>query len=276
MIVVNIKGGLGNQMFQYALARKLQIIYPNEVVNINLEYFANTKSDEIVSTFPMDLNFFNIKNFDQTSFNFRFQKPIYKLLGYYYFEKYDIRFKNYILDKKIGYFDGYWQSEKYFLEIKDQLKNEFQLKNEMWDEHSLTLLDKIRSSKSVSIHIRRGDYVKLGYNDTCGLKYYQEAINIINLKIKDPHFFIFSNDIEWVKNNLKLKTLKTYVEYTTEAQANKELLLMSSCQYNIISNSTFSWWAAWLNDYSEKIVISPKDWIVGLKQNILVDSWIKI
>ncbi|HMP30951.1 MAG TPA: alpha-1,2-fucosyltransferase, partial [Saprospiraceae bacterium] len=102
---------------------------------------------------------------------------------------------------KSGYFDGYWQSEKYFLEIRDLLKTEFQLKNELWDVQSLSLLEKIRSCNSVSIHIRRGDYVQLGYTNTCGLQYYQKAIEIINLKIRDPHYFIFSNDIEWAKNN---------------------------------------------------------------------------
>jgi hypothetical protein len=276
MIIINIKGGLGNQMFQYALARKFQVTYPEERVLINTEYFKSKPKDQNISTFPLDINYFQIKNFEVANSFVGIQRRYYKLRDLFYSEKTDLRYKEQILLNKNGYFDGYWQSENYFKDIKYELQNEFQLKDNYWDDISLKLMEEIKTKNSVSIHIRRGDYINLGYDKACNQEYYKDAINIILERIDNPHFFIFSNDLDWVKKNIKIPSEKTYVNNTTNAQATKELILMSNCKNNIIANSTFSWWAAWLNANSEKVVISPKTWIEGLKQSIEVETWVNI
>jgi len=180
------------------------------------------------------------------------------------------------------YFEGYWQSEKYFLNYREDLLEEFTLKKELHPK-SKEYENKIREVQSVSLHIRRGDYVTNTHTNsvhgTCSLQYYRDAVKEIEIKVEDPHFFIFSDDLAWVKENLDFIDNVAFVELDKEIPDHEEMVLMSLCKHNIIANSSFSWWSAWLNQNDKKIVIAPKKWFNDQTINtedLIPNTWIKI
>ena len=187
------------------------------------------------------------------------------------------------IKRKIGFNqEGLYQSEEYFNNIKDVIKKEFTLKNPLGNEAGASEKEMNNSLFPISLHIRRGDYVKnkivreiLG---TLPLEYYKQAINFVTKNIKNPTFFIFSDDIEWAKENLKT-SLPTVFVSKQGIKDYEELILMSKCKHNIIANSSFSWWGAWLNQNSDKIVIAPKQWFVDKtvdEANILPEGWVAL
>jgi hypothetical protein len=144
---------------------------------------------------------------------------------------------------------------------------------------NLTVRDKILSSNSVSIHVRRGDYLQL-INErllVCDSHYYERAIDEIARRIENPCFFIFSDDIEWCKIQFSYLPEKTFIDWNRNFNSYKDMHLMSLCKYNIIANSSFSWWAAWLNNYPQKIVIAPRLWFNDRQDlSYVPPSWIKV
>jgi hypothetical protein len=179
------------------------------------------------------------------------------------------------------YLEGHWPSEKYFLDIEHIIRQEFTLKSEM-DTYHQDMKKQIESGESVSIHIRRGDYVMNPLTNqvhgTCSLDYYNNAIGIITNKIPNPHFFIFSDDPEWVHENFKIPYTTTIMRGNDQKDY-EDLILMSSCKNHIIANSSFSWWGAWLNPRKDKMVISPAKWYQGADydtRDLLPGSWITI
>lgn len=260
MKTIKIKGGLGNQLFQYAYGRKL--INDNELVNFDTSFFEQNKKD---TSRPFLLKKFNISN--SVIFVNKKENYLKKILGKIY--------------SKISGNYGFFQSEKYFKNIESIIKKEFTLKD------SLSLIAQsfanqiIQNPNSVSIHIRRGDYVSNPsankHHGICDLEYYRKAILKIKKSVESPLYFIFSDDIEWVKENLKIDNA-TYVS-NPQIQDYEELILMSKCNHHIIANSSFSWWGAWLNPNSDKIVIAPRQWTVNKSSdqlNILPKTWIQI
>jgi hypothetical protein len=190
--------------------------------------------------------------------------------------------KNILNLKGSIYLDGYWQSPKYFADIEDIIRKEFTLKNFL-GEKATEWKNKIsQSSVPTSLHIRRGDYI---YNKktnlhhgNCSLNYYQEAVKSLEQRFsKDLVFFIFSDDIEWAKENLRLN-FPTYFVSDREIKDYEELMLMSYCKNNIIANSSFSWWGAWLNNKKDKIVIYPQKWFNdgNNTKDLIPESWIKL
>jgi hypothetical protein len=271
MVVIKVIGGLGNQLFQYALGRAIEI---------KLGY--NVKFD------IGDFETYKLRNFELDKFNTKFElsskfenillgniisKSIYKIhslfpsyisissLNYYLESEFTFVNNLFEIPENI-YLSGYWQSEKYFSEIKSILIDELILKNQPSEENSKYLL-KITNSNSISIHIRRGDYIEdISANNIhgfCGLDYYNKSISIIESQIEDPTFFVFSDDIYWAKNNIKTKFNIYFVDINND-KPEEDLRLMSNCKHNIIANSSFSWWAAWLNQNEDKLIISPKNW----------------
>lgn len=179
-----------------------------------------------------------------------------------------------------SYLEGFWQSEKHFINIENTVREEFKLKNPM-DIESKSLADKIANDNAISIHVRRGDYItntKLNkILQSLPSEYYEGAIKIITKKIGNPHFFIFSDDIKWAIENLKINYPVTYIPKSVmDCEA---LVLMSLCRHNIIANSSFSWWGAWLNKNNNKIVIAPQNWFTNSSKNtadLIPNSWIKV
>ena len=153
------------------------------------------------------------------------------------------------------YLEGYWQSDKYFQDVSTQLRREISLK--------ANGIAPIEDANAVSLHVRRGDYISNPvtnqFHGASSVTYYQAAIDYITQHISQPHFYIFSDDMEWVKQHLPLPQSVTYVS-NGQLHDYEELVLMSHCQHHIIANSSFSWWGAWLNPSDQKIVIAPKQW----------------
>jgi hypothetical protein len=176
------------------------------------------------------------------------------------------------------YLKGYWQTEKYFADIRNILLQDFSLKREI-NPNCQQFIQKITNCNSVSLHIRRGDYAENQnlnrIHGLCSLDYYQTSVNYLKKQIKEPHFFLFSDDPEWVKENLAIEDQTTIVSGNNFADY-EDLFLMSLCQHNIIANSSFSWWAAWLNRNSDKIVCTPKQWFAVKSRNtqdLIPSNW---
>ena len=168
------------------------------------------------------------------------------------------------------YLVGYWQSEKYFRSAALGIRADFTFKSSLANRNA-ELAEQIGQANAVSLHVRRGDYAKNPKTNAthglCSLDYYRAAIQYVSNRVEQPCFFIFSDDIAWVKDNLKIDFSCQYVDHNHGTKSYNDMHLMSLCQHHIIANSSFSWWGAWLNPSPEKIVIAPKKWFAN-KNNI--------
>lgn len=179
------------------------------------------------------------------------------------------------------FLSGYWQSEKYFLEIEAQIRSDFSFKLPFSDRNSETARE-ISKSNSVSLHVRRNDFAKNSkinaIHGLCTLAYYSAAIQFIEEKIASPNFFVFSDDPAWVKSNLKINHPCVYVEHNQGLESYNDMRLMSLCRHNIIANSSFSWWGAWLNSNAEKIVVAPQRWFVNGNntEDLIPHTWVRL
>lgn len=298
MIITRLIGGLGNQMFQYAagrsLAHRLHTIlkldiswfkhYPNRFYALNkfniLEDFASPKENYTLSGKPQTISqklVPRVKNF--SSFTGRNSSD--KQQFFYYEPHFNFDPKFFTLSEKV-YLEGYWQSEKYFIDIEDIIRQELTIKNPLL-RNNLDLANQIQSCESVSLHIRRGDYVSdpktAKIHGVCSHEYYLSAIQRLSEHVKKPHLFIFSDDPNRSKNILHIPYHCTIIDHNDLEAAHEDLRLMSLCKYHIIANSSLSWWGAWLNPNSDKIVITPKRWFNsdGYKtKDLIPDGWIRI
>jgi len=284
MIIVNIFGGIGNQLFQYAAGRQLAEKHRTDL-KLDID---NYKTD---NRRQYSLHYFNIKeNFctagDKAIINGKttWQKLSNKAglsSRKIYTERGPGFNKNIIGAGDNVYLDGYWQSERYFKPIEKIIRAECRVK-ELPSAINKDFADKIGSVNAVSIHVRRGDFVTNketnAYHGVCSIDYYQQAIGQMIAMIKDPYFFVFSDDIEWTKVNI-LTGIHTveYIDHNTGVDF-EDLRLMYLCKHHIIANSSFSWWGAWLNDSTDKKVIAPVKWFQSqsVTSDIVPENWIKI
>ncbi|NDW18397.1 alpha-1,2-fucosyltransferase [Dysgonomonas sp. 216] len=294
MVSLLLTGGLGNQMFQYAAARALSIKL-NTDVSIDLYSFKKethaTYRRYELDIFAMSVEtkspVFNKMVYKAIPFLLRSEggKKIVKKLNVFHDLNhaaiaYDTEFEN--LSGNVLMM-GYFQNERYFDGIKDVLLSDFRFREELNDKNKSLAL-KIADTNSVSVHVRRGDYLTphVGNLNLLDKGYYSEAINTIKEKIINPEFVVFSDDIEWVRQNLDLPSGNvTFVDWNKGTDSYKDMQLMSLCKHNIIANSSFSWWGAWLNRNPEKMVVAPKQWYKVSDANLLIDgfipkSWSKI
>ncbi|MCC7400747.1 MAG: alpha-1,2-fucosyltransferase [Chitinophagaceae bacterium] len=290
---VSIYGGLGNQMFQYAFCvalnqkgKKSEIDFSNYLFYDYHHGFDLGRAFKIKLRFPYNvLNYFLIncepvyknkiiskvlRNFVKSDRSGKFKK---------YQEREEFKYDANVFELDSSRFVGVWQVESYFSEFCDMIRKEFTFKLPRDGVNSI-LKDKIRSCNSVGIHIRRGDYIderwKYTHNVLEGSNYYVNAVKIIDEKIWDPHYFVFSDDPEWVKANLKLLNA-TFVTHNKGKRSYLDMYLMSLCKHNIIANSTFSWWAAWLNNNENKIVIIPDHWLKNSETpGIYPTGWVRV
>lgn len=276
MIVVKLKGGLGNQMFQYAfgysLSRKLNKKLILDITHFNKASF-DTKRNFELGTYPIEFD-------GLISTKKIFSRILYKISAIKITEKnFSIdNFQHYKSSQKI-IVDGYWQSEDYFKEYSESIRNFFGGLISS-DISYIRFHDEIRKSISASIHVRRGDYVtniKASLvHEVCDLDYFRNAISIVEKNLPGTTFFVFTDDVEWVKNNFKGSKFRIVSEGNLSHF--EELSLMVRCQNNIISNSSFSWWAAWLNSDENKLVITPKKWFKDRNYpvDLIPPFWLKI
>lgn len=291
MIIVDVIGGLGNQMFQYAAGRALSLklrvplkldtrdfsgyrlhqgFELNRLFNCNAEIATNSDLAQV-------LGWQRAKLVQRV-----FRRPQLKNLRYKSFEVephfYYWSDINQLEDNKYLY--GYWQSEKYFIEFAENIREDFTFKLPFSDQNA-ELTEQISRVNAVSLHVRRGDYVsntKNSFIGVCSLEYYQKAIEHIKKQVDLPIFFVFSDDINWAKSNLVLDKTTTFVSHNKGSESYNDMRLMSLCKHNIIANSSFSWWGAWLNANPEKIVIAPKQWFANSTDvsDLLPKGWIKL
>lgn len=296
MRIVEFLGGLGNQMFQYVLFLKLQKLYKDDV-KMDIDYYIKADCHngfELDKIFNIQRNFSNSKeayyagknNVKAFSKNFilrLYYKWYYKWqLSKYAFSKattegVNVYFEE-VYDPRWQYYSGYWQNVGYFNGIEDKIKNAFRFPE--LDDKNKMLTKMMGETQSVSLHIRRGDYL-LAKNsflqNICTDEYYKNAIKYMEDHVENPHFFVFSNDIDWCKNSLCLPRV-TFVEGNEGVNSYKDMQLMSMCKNNIIANSSFSWWGAWLNDNKDKIICAPNKWY-SVKESVEGEcpkEWIRI
>jgi hypothetical protein len=292
--IVKFNGGLGNQMFQYAFAYALAKNF-NLRTTLDFSWFEDVKTHENVTSRQFELDVFNVEcdvatKEDLTKINRpEFKSKLKNILAKIFPQKFGVNYvsEKYVFcyDKKLVnspayyYYEGYFQNEKYFKHLRTELLNRFSLRVPL-DEKNQAVLNKILETNSVSLHVRRGDYVSLDFvnkfHGLCSLDYYQNAVEYIAKKVNNPHFFIFSDDIEWVIKNLKIDYPFTIVDFN-QNKGCFDMNLMKNCKHNIIANSSFSWWGAWLNNNPNKIVVAPKNWVaINRNCSIIPKNWIKI
>ncbi len=286
MIIVNLKGGLGNQMFQYAFGRTLSL--KNNTV-LKLDTSTLVRATEIgniprsfdISNFNLNAELANKLEVENIRYPFGLISKVQDLIKKKLLRQFNIVFdKNKLELKDNQYLDGFWQSPKYFEAIRDVLINDFTLKAPLSTE-AFAVAQAITKANSISIHIRRGDYINnqrvLNEYGICSIDYYKNALELINQKTSSPTYFVFSDDIKWAKANLPLPQDTVFIKDSNISTA-EELVLMSKCQHNIIANSSFSWWAAWLNQNPQKIVIAPTPWFDKVKydKNLIPSTWIQL
>lgn len=283
MIISNVFGGLGNQMFQYAAGRALSLKLQQpmcldygdwgaskhamhnglEIDQVfNLAAFTATRSD-VASVIGLQSNFYLRRLLKK-----RWMAPVRsrRLVVEPHFH-----FWPGLLElRESSYLIGFWQSEHYFKEAAAEIRDDFTFKaavspdNEGW-------LSKIKSARSVGLHIRRGDYISNPaanrFHGICSPAHYHRGLEYITQKLGTVELFVFSDDLNWVRQNIRFDCNTHYVDANTGKNSHLDMYLMSECAHNIIANSSFSWWAGWLNRNPNKIVIAPSPWFADASVN---------
>ncbi len=288
MIIIRLSGGLGNQMFQYAFAKSLSILHPEQSFSLDISSFQGTYRKYDLQHFCVDIPIADNKNKAQLldkekTFLNKFREkysPYYKKIKveeqYYHFDKKLLEVKQNAL------INGYFQSEKYFKVCEKEIRENFQFRKNPLGDNSDMLATIQNTANAVSIHIRRGDFVGNSLHPLQSEFFFKESISILQAKASNLHLFLFSNDVAWVKEYLHFDVPYTIVDINNEENGFEDLRLMSCCQHHIIANSSFSWWGAWLNPNPNKIVVAPAKWVDSQSvyyqnlDDIIPESWIKI
>ncbi|MGX9519201.1 alpha-1,2-fucosyltransferase [Vibrio mediterranei] len=282
-ISIDLDGGLGNQLFQYAFAKALSYeldinvslsdsrLDKDQLRNLEVDKLVDFSIDDRLSLVSEPISF-------RDEIYYRLSKKLNKSIFGRYIES-DLVYKPYVLSPNFAYkYRGYWQAPKYFQSYRDEILQTISFNNINKDT-LLNLIAVDSSSKSVSVHVRRGDFVSNKaaaqvHGGVCNIDYYKRAVELVHEKYRDVKFFIFSDDrpwcereFSWLLNSVVVSDTKNHFE---------DMYLMSKCDANIIANSTFSWWAAYINR-SNDFVIAPKKWFANNREiNIYPDGWLLV
>ena len=288
MVITKLMGGLGNQLFQYAFGKHIAI-KNNRPLKFDLSFFKDNP------TRKYGLHHFSIAEAAATAAEIEqlkqqhfsklntYKRKLLKTKSHFVHEKGPLFNPEYFALQKDVYIDGYWQSEKYFADVAEAIRAELQF-SQAPSAANRQMLGQIAQNNAISMHIRRGDYINSehsGIHGVCAMSYYTAAVGTIVGKVANPVFYVFSDDMEWVKLNLGLLHPAVFVDINNNEMAYEDMRLMSNCKHHIIANSSFSWWGAWLNPRADKIVIAPKQWYNNAELNaeataITPDSWIRL
>jgi hypothetical protein len=293
MDVIVIFNGLGNQMSQYAF-------YLNKKrISKSTRFLFSKKSSKIHNGYELDNvfgipyrdNFLNrvlyltflAAGYKKSSFISKPLVGLLKILGISIVnENDDYNFKPEYLQPSRGikFYAGGWHSEKYFLEIKDEVRNTFQFNLKNIGAENLKILKQLKNPNSVSVHVRRGDFLdsnnfsKLGA--VCTLNYFVVAIEKMKTLVDQPHFFFFTNDGPWVNTHFNGPDY-TLIDINKKGDSWKDMFLISNCAHHINSNGSFSWWSSWLNKNHQPIVIVPRNFLADIHfEDIYPESWIQL
>lgn len=295
MRIIVASGGLGNTMFQYALVVSLRNLSNKGKAVL---YISTTNLQH--NGYELDKVFTSIKPYEKLNWieqiyihllekirTLKFtKKPFPHPILFAFYKRVHpeegIGYYPYVFSSKYNnaYYIGQFQSYMYFNNCEDKIKEAFTFNTAKLSNMTMDMAEKIKSSVSVSIHVRRGDYQSPyfynGLGTICDISYYNNAIKLIEERLGNCHFFIFSDEVDWVKQNLNVNNA-TYIDFNHKDDSWQDMYLMSLCKHNIIANSTFSWWGAWLNNNKDKIVIAPKRWWATLeKDDMIPPQWIRI
>lgn len=282
-VISKLSGGIGNQMFQYAIGRTLALRM-NAPLILDISWFSTHEerpfaldklciSGDIYHTPFAESKLLAgpISKLATPLIRMRFGVPVYKVRQF--------NFDPHILEIKGGvYLKGYWQSEKYFEKESEKVRLDFRCKHPLTPARQ-RIANQIDGRTAISVHVRRGDYVssnKNGANLTCSPQWYSMAMEKMALNVTDPTFFVFSDDPDWARANLPMKWEAHFIEPQHDRRDFEDMQLMSRCQHHIIANSSFSWWGAWLNASKTKRVIAPAVWFADPKINtadLVPEEW---
>jgi hypothetical protein len=287
MITFQAQGGLGNQLFQYAAARRLAIRHDCQLV-VDHHWFSHPRRGETPRS--LELNRYSVVMRLATTFELLRLTPLRSRWGRLLKPLMPM---NLVREQACGvnrealsaplnsYLSGFWQSEAYFADIREQLLQEL-TPIEPPGPDDLATIDRIQNGEAISVHVRRGDYVSLAsasaYHGLCTLDYYRKAIAYAAERVSSPTLFVFSDDPEWTKANLRSPFPTYYVDHNAPDRAFQDLRLMSLCRHHILANSSFSWWGAWLSSSTDGLVIAPERWyaIDRPTPDLIPSRWIRI
>lgn len=290
MVISNLLGGLGNQMFQYAAGRALSIRL-GEPLKLDTRDFTGYKLHqgfELSRLFNCDAEIVTNENLKKV-LRWHSSKLVQRIFKRQQLTS--LRCNSYVVEPTFNYWpgvrdlsgdvylDGYWQSEQYFEQYTGKIRKDFTFKLPLSLKNK-EIAEKILQVNAVGLHVRRGDYVtnsKNAYIGVCSLDYYKIAIEEIKGLVDKPIFFVFSDDISWVKSNLVLNNKAVFICHNQGNESYNDMRLMSLCKHNIIANSSFSWWGAWLNANPNKIVIAPKKWFASKldDSDLVPHAWLR-
>ena len=292
MIIIRLKAGMGNQMFQYAFGKQVaQKLNTDLYLDLTLLLDRARGKDIVYRNYDLDI--FQLE--PQFIISPRLLKYLYKIKSpkigkllrqrvakkYNYIKEPHFHFSKDLFDHPSdnSIYEGWWQSEYYFLNIENKIKSEFKFRAPILP-NSIDLLQQIQKSNSVCLNVRRTDFLKVDVLNTTNKDYFLDAVEILAEKVVDPHFFIFSDDVEWCRQNLKLDYPYQVIGHEFKGyKFGNYMQLMKSCMHFIIPNSSFAWWSVWLNENPNKIVIAPKNWFNGQEydtKDVTPSSWIKL
>jgi hypothetical protein len=292
MIVVRLMGGLGNQMFQYALGCRLAHDR-SAPLKVDLSWFreAPNIAGDTVREFALDK--WNVNALEATVADLaRF--PLSSSLSHRIARRIPLFSRRVITERTFGfdcgvfsapstaYLRGYWQSPKYFGDIDSILRADFTMKAPPCS-HATDFQEEAAKVGAVSLHIRRGDYVlnpeTNAFHGICTTEYYEQAAALVAERIEAPRFLVFTDDPAWAKKNLKLDWPTVFVEHRPSCLPHNDIWLMSLCSHHIIANSSFSWWGAWLGTNPQKMVIAPAQWFRNEDidtTDLFPEGWIRL
>ncbi len=292
MIITHMIGGLGNQMFQYAAGRFLSLLrgVPLRLDTQDFEGYTLHNGFELHRIFDIDAQIASNRDVRQV-LGWRAFNPLRRKLFHQKFLKF--RGPSLFVDSLSNhrydlanmpdacYLMGNWQSERYFVDVMDTIRADFTFRTAPAGRNA-ELAELIGNATAVSLHIRRGDIAanptSLAVHGLCSLDYYRKAIEYVASKLAKPEFIIFSDDMDWVRENLHVGYPCHYVNHNKGLESFNDMRLMSLCHHHIIANSSFSWWGAWLNPSQEKIVVAPQRWFASNydSSDIVPSSWKQI
>lgn len=291
MVITALLGGLGNQMFQYAVGRALA---DRLGVDLKLD-LSGVKTDPLrayaLQPYPIRASMATAREIAVLRHPFepwcakwwRRLRRIPAVPPASYITgpdcRYDPAFESY---PDNVYLTGYWQSEKYFVAVADAIRRDLTPQSPL-DSRNAELAERLANSVSVGLHVRRGDYITNPQADSCHgvcpTEYYAAAVRLIEERVSGTEFYAFSDDPEWVRDNLRLPRHLEVLAVNPPEAAHLDLYLMSCCRHQIIANSTFSWWAAWLNPRPDKIVVAPQSWFQDPSidtSDLVPSAWIRL
>ena len=280
MIIIQMAGGLGNQMFQYALYKQLTGMRKTVKMDDEAGFREDAQRNPALAAFGIAYERASRQEIEEMTdssmaFTARVRRKLFGRQRRAYFEE-NKCFQPTIFDWDDIYLEGYWQSEKYFRDVGNLLKKEFSLESVRRNrdngyglsEEAERYLNRIEQGESVSVHVRRGDYLLPQNQDLfgniCTDMYYENAVKKMMESRPDCTFYLFTNDNQWAAERLRER--KDFPIVLVELPGNRDyetLMLMSRCRHNILANSSFSWWASYLNDNPDKQVIAPAEWMNG-------------